>query len=82
MLWRRTTFVASDLASTINILRGRAKKMGPLILHLDPGTASNDDIAEILAFMSRLYLAVGGSGIEFRAAGLSRMRVVQPEPEA
>ncbi len=37
-----------------------------LLLSVDPGTASPEEIAELLADLSRIYRKVGGSGITFR----------------
>ena len=42
----------------------------PINIYISPGDASPDDISELLAEISLLYRMMGGSGINFRLAGI------------
>ena len=41
-------------------------RLRPLTLLIDPGEASNEELAELLSEISKLYRMVGGSGISFK----------------
>ena len=49
--------------------------IGELIVSVDQCSASDDDVAELLADISVLYRMMGGSGINFEAAGIQQLTV-------
>lgn len=51
--------------------------LSPLSLMIDPGTASPEEIGELLAEISKLYRLVGGSGLTFTPAGVAVREVVE-----
>ncbi len=55
------------------ILADDGSKMEPIELYIDPGTATPEEIAELLIAISDLYRAFGGQGLEFKTCGGSAM---------
>jgi hypothetical protein len=65
--WDRARFVLNDLSDS--------RKDGdfpPILFHIDTGSLSNENVGKLLGFISRLYVAMGGSGITFTPSGLSK----------
>ena len=62
----------ADFMSSFNQLKGNEE----LIVYIEPGTASEDDIANLLTEISKLYRMLGGSGIEFTPKGVKSPKLV------
>jgi hypothetical protein len=51
------------------------QQLGPLTFIVDPGTATPEEIAELLAEISALYRMIGGSGITFTPSEVKEAEV-------
>ena len=47
------------------------QSIDPMIILLDPGSATEEEIGELFSRLSRFYKTLGGSGLEFRALDVS-----------